>query len=232
MVSDSETKLATQQSIKAYVDTNGSPADGWRAATGTWTYASASTITVPSGAASLYQKGDRIKWTQTTVKYGVIVEVADTLLTIAVNDDYTVANAVITLNYYSHQLNPIGYPTTFSWTPANVTWGGTAPTTPTMLAKYSIIGNRCFFTLKQTNTGAGSSNVTFRVDVPVTTTFGTTSKFNEAFTAYLSTSADSGSSPTIVGVGITYSVGSGANVFVSFSSISAYHIWMNGSVLF
>jgi hypothetical protein len=90
--------------------------DGWTAATGSWTYASASTITVPSGAASLYQKGDRIKWTQTTVKYGVIVGVADTLLTIAVNTGYVVTNAVISANYYSHQLNPIGYPHWFPFT--------------------------------------------------------------------------------------------------------------------
>lgn len=91
--------------------------DGWQRANETWTYASASTITVPSGAASRYQKGDRVKWTQTTVKYGVIVTVADTLLTIAVNTDYTVANAAITANYYSHQANPLGYPTWFTYTP-------------------------------------------------------------------------------------------------------------------
>ena len=77
--------------------------DGWTPADATWTYASASTITVPSGAASIYQKGDRIKWTQTTVKYGVIVAVADTLLTIAPNDTYAVTDAAISANYYSHQ---------------------------------------------------------------------------------------------------------------------------------
>ncbi len=43
--------------------------DGWQPANETWTYASATTITVPSGAASKYAKGDKIKLTQTTVKY-------------------------------------------------------------------------------------------------------------------------------------------------------------------
>src|ERR1035437_3000227 len=33
--------------------------DGWTPVSDSWIYASASTITVPSGAASLYQKGDR-----------------------------------------------------------------------------------------------------------------------------------------------------------------------------
>jgi len=82
----------------------------WMLANETWAYASASTITVPSGAAAKYAVGDRIKWTQTTVKYGVIVAVADTLLTIAVNTNYVVANAAITLNYYSHEASPIGFP--------------------------------------------------------------------------------------------------------------------------
>lgn len=37
--------------------------DGWISAGETWTYASATTITVPSGAASKYQKEDWIKIT-------------------------------------------------------------------------------------------------------------------------------------------------------------------------
>lgn len=41
-----------------------STADGWTSVSDTWTYASASTITVPSGAASLYQIGDRVGITQ------------------------------------------------------------------------------------------------------------------------------------------------------------------------
>lgn len=88
--------------------------DGWVKANETWTYASASTITVPSGAASKYAIGDRVKFTQTTVKYGVIVAVADTLLTLQANSDYSVANAAITLNYYSHEANPVGYPHWFA----------------------------------------------------------------------------------------------------------------------
>jgi hypothetical protein len=129
--------------------------DGWIPATGSCTYASASTITVPSGAASLYQKGDRIKWTQTTVKYGVIVTVADTLLTIAVNTDYVVTNAAITLNYYSHSASPIGYPGWFAWTP---TWTGFSAN-PAITAKFSIIGNTICIVIDNV-TGNGTSNTT------------------------------------------------------------------------
>ena len=80
--------------LKTYFDTLYPAKDGWQAVSDSWSYASASTITVPSGAASLYKVGDKIKWTQTTVKYGVIRTVADTLLTIIVNTDYVVTNAV------------------------------------------------------------------------------------------------------------------------------------------
>lgn len=111
-------------------------ASGWIPATGTWSYNAADKITVPSGAGSIYQKGDRIKFTQTTVKYGVIVAVTDTLLTIAVNTDYTVANAAITDIYYSHQVNPIGYPATFNYTPTltNITLGN-----GTLAFVYSVV---------------------------------------------------------------------------------------------
>jgi hypothetical protein len=118
--------------------------NGWTPVTDTWTYASASTIIVPSGAASLYQKGDRIKWTQTTVKYGVIVAVADTLLTIAVNTDYTVANAAISAIFYSHQASPLGFPSTFNY---SLVWTNTS-TNPaivngTILARFNITENIC-----------------------------------------------------------------------------------------
>ena len=52
-----------------------------------------------------------------------MVTVADTLLTILVNTDYVVENTgtyPITLNYYSHELSPIGYPHWF--TCVAVTW--------------------------------------------------------------------------------------------------------------
>lgn len=90
--------------------------DGWQPAAGTWTYASATTITVPSGAASLYQKGDKIKLTQTSDKYFYIVSVADELLTVTGGSDYTVANAAITAPYYSKIENPQGFPAKFSFT--------------------------------------------------------------------------------------------------------------------
>jgi hypothetical protein len=88
--------------------------DGWVDAAESWAYASATTITVPSGAASKYAKGDKIKITQTTVKYFYIVGVADTTLTITGGADYTLTNAAISANYYSHASSPVGFPDVFS----------------------------------------------------------------------------------------------------------------------
>lgn len=146
--------------------------DGWAAANETWTYASASTITVPSGAAAKYAVGDRIKWTQTTVKYGVIVTVSDTLLTIAVNTDYTVANAAISANYYSHQVSPIGYPSSFAYTP---TWTADSGVNPaivngTISGVFSIVGRDCNVNIR-VNMGSsstyGSGGTAYRLSLPV-----------------------------------------------------------------
>lgn len=216
------TRLKSQQSIIG---------DGWMPADETWTYASASTITVPTGAASKYQKGDRIKFTQTTVKYAVIVTVADTLLTIAVNTDYTVANAAITANYYSHQANPIGYPGSFNFTPGSIDWNGTDPTTPTTTAQFNIVGSRFEYFVKQTNTGAGTTNTQFQCTLPVAASFGTASKYNAPSVALVSNNSDSGVQPTHTAIAALYGT---STVFVicTFTSISAYHIWIWGAYSF
>jgi len=149
-------------------------ADGWTPVTDSWSYASASTITVPSGAASKYQKGDRIKWTQTTVKYGVIVAVADTTLTIAVNTDYTVADAAISAISYSHQANPIGFPHYFNFS-TTISGGGsmTISSPSTILARYSITGNTCNFIFSLEFTTGGSASTDLLTTLPVPRSFTT-----------------------------------------------------------
>jgi len=111
--------------------------DGWTPVTDSWTYASATTITVPSGAVSIYKKGDKLKLTQTTVKYFYIVGVADTLLTITGGSDYTLTNAAISSISYSHRLNPIGFPNYFNYLPtvANMVVGS-----GTLTARFTLNG--------------------------------------------------------------------------------------------
>jgi len=110
--------------------------DGWTTVDDTWTYSSATEITVPSGAASLYSPGMRIKLTQTTVKYFIVVAVADTILTIYGGTDYTLVSAAISEISFSTHKAPIGFPLDpAKWTvettstsdstknaPANGTW--------------------------------------------------------------------------------------------------------------
>ncbi len=143
--SDSATALATQKSIRSYVDNVAetlSSADGWISANENWTYSSATEITVPSGATSKYQKGDKIKLTQGTVKYFYIIKVEDTTLTITAGSDYTLVNSAITENYYSKVENPQGFPGYFYY---NVQWKGST-TNPTigngvLIGKFKISGS-------------------------------------------------------------------------------------------
>lgn len=93
--------------------------DGWVDANETWTYASGATTNVGTftiagvDLTTKYQAGDRVKFTQTTVKYGIITKVAfstDTTVTIYMGTDYTIANAAISANYYSKMKGPQGFP--------------------------------------------------------------------------------------------------------------------------
>lgn len=143
--------------------------DGWTDATETWTYASANTITVPTGAASKYHKGDRLKLTQTTVKYFVVISVADTVLTVAINTDYVVANAAISANFYSHQINPLGYPDWFVYAPTINGPTGTVGTFAVDRAFYQfrVDGRTCHFNnaFRISNKGSWTGNV--QVSLPV-----------------------------------------------------------------
>jgi hypothetical protein len=93
-------------------------ATGWIATADAWTYASATTITVPSGAASKYSVGMRVKFTQGSVKYFIIVAVADTLLTVFGGDGAVVATptAISAISYSTVKI-PLGFPASpASWT--------------------------------------------------------------------------------------------------------------------
>lgn len=146
-------------------------ADGWIPVTDSWSYASETTITVPSGAASLYEKGDRLKLTQTTVKYFYIIAVSDTLLTITGGNDYTLANATITNIYYSHVDRPVEFPAYFNYTP--IISNGGASTNPTYTVNnhyFHIIGKLCFCFINFGNTTggtAGSGTNELHVSLPV-----------------------------------------------------------------
>lgn len=88
--------------------------DGWVNAQETWTYSSVDgptgVITVPTDATTKYSVGMRVKFTQTTVKYGIITAITATIMTIYMGTDYILENATISANFYSTQKAPFGFP--------------------------------------------------------------------------------------------------------------------------
>lgn len=116
---------------------------GWYSISDSWTYASADaptfTITVPSGAASKYTVGMRVRLTQTTVKYFIITVVADTVLTVYGGTDYTLANAAISLISVSNVKSPLGFPIDpTKWTVETTSTGADTQSSPTQNVWYNI----------------------------------------------------------------------------------------------
>lgn len=121
VIGSSGQRLGVSSGLPAWVDD-----DGWREANETWTYASATTVTVSSDVTGKYGIGDKVKLTQTTVKYFYITAISysspNTTITLTAGTSYTVANAAITLPYYSKTETPQGFPHFFAYTP---TWSTT-----------------------------------------------------------------------------------------------------------
>lgn len=211
--------------VLSFVTLTSASVDGWISTSDSWTYASANTVTVPSGAASLYKKGDRVKFTQTTVKYFVITGVADTVLTFAVSTDYVVANAAISAISYSHQANPIGFPHWFAYTPT-----GVAGSNVTLTGRFNVLGNMCRVRLHAAFTGA----ITFTTQptLPITASAsiigGTAGTNPSGVGGYLdngTAQSDHGVVPCVSASGTVVNVGNFAGGLISASSPIT---WANG----
>ncbi len=135
---------------------------GW-VAVSTWAYASATSITVPSGAASIYSVGDKIKLTQTTVKYFYVVGVADTVLTITGGTSYTLTNAAITLPYYSKFESPVGFPQYFNYTPTGIASGNV-----TLTGRFKVTGRECRCYINVAISGSLAAIFTTQPSLPIT----------------------------------------------------------------
>lgn len=140
--------------------------DGWLPVGDTWTRASASAFTVPTGAGTVYEKGDFVRWKQGGgFKYGVISVVAATQITILVNTDYTVTVGTITDISYSRALKPMGWPDWFNYLTVVTPSAGAITSYTIQAAKYRCNGLRMDyildFTITANGTGAGSVRATF-----------------------------------------------------------------------
>lgn len=141
---------------------------GWITPDETWVYVSANTFKITGvDVTAKYPKGTRLKFTQTTVKYAVVISSAfstDTTITIGVNTDYVIANAAITANYYSYAANPQDYPGAFNCAITFANLSGGALT----YGRYAITGQYVDVSWKYTLGGAGVAGaVTASMPIPM-----------------------------------------------------------------
>lgn len=177
---------ATRQDIEAALDEVVSLFQvygGWVALEETFTYASATTITVASDATTRFQKGDRIKVVNDSIgKYFVVVGVASATLTVTGGDDYSLVSGAITAPYISRAPRPFGFPSYFGYTPTFTqsgagTWTVSAAETA---AFYIDPSGFCFFSVEAYGTVATATPDSLNFTVPVAMAAGFVS---EAFTA-------------------------------------------------
>lgn len=147
--------------------------DGWLSSNATWTYVSASSLTISGDVTAFIKKGTKLKFTQTTVKYFVVLTstyvAPNTTITVAINTSYTIANAAISAKYSSNFDNPAGFPQRFNFTP---TWGGlTAGNGTYSSAVYTLTRERCFgfveFVLGTTSSVTATNPNPVTINVPV-----------------------------------------------------------------
>lgn len=155
---------------KHIVDDNGGWHEAYSLSSGyyeeeKWTFASSTTVTVPSNATLRFRYGDRVKFTQSgTVKYFVIRNINATTLTLDGGATYTVANATITDIFTSKDITPLDFPYTFSWTPTfSANWGSVTINE----ADYFIMGNLYFCRVRLTGIGQGVAGSTVSFTLPI-----------------------------------------------------------------
>jgi hypothetical protein len=104
---------------KIITDTALGALTGWIDANETWTFDSAAntpefTLTIVGDKTAKYSPGMRVMLTQTTIKWFVVTKVSysspNTTLTLYGGNTYSLANAAISLNYYSPWYAPLGFP--------------------------------------------------------------------------------------------------------------------------
>ena len=139
--------------------------NGWRPGSGTWTYASSTTFTVPAVDAAQMSAGTKIWLTQTSSKYFYVTGVSGTTITVTAGTDYTVANAAITAPYYSNSTSPANFPGHFAFTPS---WTNLSVGNGTNVGYFSMNGKNVDvrFSLVLGSTSSVSGSIT--VDFPVT----------------------------------------------------------------
>lgn len=126
-------------------------------------------FTISGDYTGIFTKGTRVKWTQTTMKYGVVAyslySGGTTTVSLVVNTDYTVTNAAITATYYSRLESPLGWPGWFNYNAQPQGWG-TSPHASAVY-RYSISPTTVIVALYTPNPGATSTTTLINFVGPV-----------------------------------------------------------------
>lgn len=146
---------------------------GWTMSDDAWTYDSATSFTVSGDVTDIYEAGTRVKFTQTTVKYGAVKSssfaAGVTTVNLIANNDYSIANAAIASPAYSYQSNPRGYPEWFAYTPIVYGPSGSAGSYSTLnlTGYYAVTGHRLTYILEATVSNSGSWSGNILASLPV-----------------------------------------------------------------
>jgi len=150
MGSDSSLALATQQSIKAYVDANAG--GDWKDLGQTLTYTSADDPTYVATVSGVDVTSDisvgmKIRLSQTTggTKYFIVTAISfstDTVITLYGGTDYNLENEAISTPVYSSVKAPYGFPLDITkWTQTTTSTSNSSQASPTQNVWYNLGGN-------------------------------------------------------------------------------------------
>lgn len=167
--------------------------DGWRPGEETPTYLSSGSMTVASDGTARYRVGQKVRFKQGGgYKYGYLTQVASTSVNFNAGSDYTVANAAITDFSTSDEVNPLGFPTWFNYTPTLTGFSAN----PSYYARFRMVG--AMIHVRFNCTGNGTSNATtFAVTVPITATGS-----SDLWGTTLWSAVDNGATLTVAGRGL------------------------------
>jgi hypothetical protein len=201
----------------------------WVQDTTTWTRTGNYTFTLAVDARAWLYKGVKVRFTDTTVKYGVVLSsvcpAGTTTVTLATNTgNLMVANP--TARYFSYAAAPIGFPAWFDYTPA---WSSQPPTQPvlnngTLTGKFQVLSSAQYvyhigWTAGTTTTFGGTIwRFTLPIAAAVINTMGTLVLFDASAGTYYPGIAieDSVGKLIMVGAANTYFIG--ATVPITFGN--------------
>ena len=132
-----------------------------------------SAFTVSGDVTSKYGLGDKLRWVQTTTKYGYVIAIeydgsSTTRVHVSGGSDYSVTNTSITNPFYSRDVSPAGFPKIFNYTPIYTCSGSmTISGISTTQALFYMVGSCVFVSVKSSFTLGGSAASEVQISLPL-----------------------------------------------------------------